>query len=55
MKKEAYERTLLNVTLFDKSDVIATSDEGSNPNPGGSGGNNAPALTKSTYELPIGF
>ena len=55
MKKEAYERVILNVTQFDKADVIATSGEDPIPGPGGGGTQNTPSLTTGRYEIPIGF
>ena len=46
MSKEAYERLLMDVTEFDKEDVITTS--GTTPGGGGSGGSTDPL---SSYEL----
>lgn len=54
MKKETYERLLMDVTEFDTEDVITTSGEGGGDTPGGGGSGESPAPL-SSYELPVGF
>lgn len=50
MNKELYERLYMDVTEFDKEDVIATSGE----IPGG-GGSVPPNFVPGTYEIPLGI
>ena len=55
MKKETYERVLLNVTQFGTDDILTSSGEDPNPGTGGGGGISTNSFNPDRYEIPIGF
>ena len=57
MKKESYERIILNITEFDTEDVIMTSAAGGGSGSGGSGSGGGTPLSfaPTDYEVPLGI